>query len=146
MSTFSAKLKDIKCDWFVIDASKEGPTLGRLASFIAFRLRGKHKPEFTPHMDMGDYIVVINADKIRVTGNKETDKTYYHHSGYPGGMKSISLAKLLQKQPPKVLELAVKGMLPKGPLGRQMFRKLKVYSGVDHPHVAQQPKLLEVKD
>jgi len=144
MATFSAKLEDIKHDWFIIDASEK--TLGRLASFIAFRLRGKHKPQFTPHMDLGDYIIVINADKIRVTGNKAEDKTYYHYSGYPGGMKSASLGKLMQKNPAKVLELAVKGMLPKGPLGRQMFGKLKVYSGGEHPHVAQQPQVLEVKD
>jgi len=144
MSTFSAKLADVKHDWFIIDASEK--TLGRLASFIAFRLRGKHKPQFTPHMDLGDYIIVINADKIRVTGNKAEDKTYYHYSGYPGGMKSASLGKLMQKNPAKVLELAVKGMLPKGPLGRQMFGKLKVYSGGEHPHVAQQPQVLEVKD
>jgi large subunit ribosomal protein L13 len=144
MATFSAKLEDIKHDWFIVDASEK--TLGRLASFIAFRLRGKHKPQFTPHMDLGDYIIVINADKIRVTGNKAEDKTYYHYSGYPGGMKSASLGKLMQKNPAKVLELAVKGMLPKGHLGRQMFGKLKVYSGGEHPHIAQQPQVLEVKN
>jgi len=144
MSTFSAKLADVKNDWFIVNAS--GQTLGRLASFIAFRLRGKHKPEFTPHMDLGDYIIVINADKIHVTGNKAEDKIYYHYSGHPGGMKSISYAKLMQKNPQKVLESAVKGMLPKGPLGRQMFRKLKVYPGNEHPHVAQQPQVLEVKN
>ncbi len=144
MSTFSAKLADVKNDWFIVDASCQ--TLGRLASFIAFRLRGKHKPEFTPHMDLGDYIIVINADKIHVTGNKAEDKIYYHYSGHPGGMKSISYAKLMQKNPQKVLESAVKGMLPKGPLGRQMFRKLKVYPGNEHPHVAQQPQVLEVKN
>jgi large subunit ribosomal protein L13 len=144
MTTFSAKLEDIKHDWFMIDA--ENQTLGRLASFIAFRLCGKHKPQFTPHMDMGDYIIVINAEKLRVTGNKAEDKTYYHYSGYPGGMKSATLGKLMQNNPAKVLESAVKGMLPKGPLGRQMFNKLKVYSGGEHPHVAQQPQVLEVKN
>jgi large subunit ribosomal protein L13 len=144
MTTFSAKLEDIKHDWFMIDASDQ--TLGRLASFIAFRLCGKHKSKFTPHMDVGDYIIVINAEKLRVTGNKAEDKTYYHYSGYPGGMKSATLGKLMQNNPAKVLESAVKGMLPKGPLGRQMFNKLKVYSGGEHPHVAQQPQVLEVKN
>ena len=144
MSTFSAKLEDIKHDWFIIDASNK--TLGRLASFIAFRLCGKHKPEFTPHMDLGDHIVVTNAEKIRVTGNKQEGKIYYHHSGYPGGIKSVSFAKLMQKKPQRILESAVKGMLPKGPLGRQMFRKLKVYIGSEHPHIAQQPQILEVED
>jgi large subunit ribosomal protein L13 len=143
MVTFSPKLKDIKHDWYLVDAS--GKTLGRLASNIAFRLRGKHKPEFTPHMDIGDYIVVTNADKIQVTGNKETDKIYYHHSGYPGGIKAASFADLMTKTPKRALELAIKGMLPKGSLGRQMFRKLKIYSGEQHPHMAQQPKLLEIE-
>lgn len=144
MATLSVKLKDIKRDWYIVDASDK--TLGRLASEIALRLRGKHKPEFTPHMDVGDYIVVTNAAKIRVTGNKATDKIYHHHSGYPGGIKSISLEKLLAKKPTAVLEKAVKGMLPKGPLGRQMFRKLKVYAGTEHPHVAQQPQQLIIED
>lgn len=144
MSTFSAKLKDIKHDWYIIDASNK--TLGRLASVIASHLRGKHKPEFTPHIDTGDYIVVINADKIHVTGNKESDKIYYRYSGYPGGMKATSFGSLMKKKPKRVLELAVKGMLPKGPLGRQMFRKLKVYAGPEHPHTAQNPQTLEIKD
>lgn len=144
MSTFSAKLKDIKHDWYIIDASNK--TLGRLASVIASHLRGKHKPEFTPHIDTGDYIVVTNADKIHVTGNKESDKIYYRYSGYPGGMKATSFGNLMKKKPKRVLELAVKGMLPKGPLGRQMFRKLKVYAGPEHPHTAQNPQILEIKD
>jgi len=144
MSTFSAKLKDIKHDWYIIDASNK--TLGRLASVIASHLRGKHKPEFTPHIDTGDYIVVINANKIHVTGNKESDKIYYRYSGYPGGMKATSFGNLMKKKPKRVLELAVKGMLPKGPLGRQMFRKLKVYAGPEHPHIAQNPQILEIKD
>ncbi len=144
MPTFSAKLKDIKHDWYIIDASNK--TLGRLASVIASHLRGKHKPEFTPHIDTGDYIVVTNADKIHVTGNKESDKIYYRYSGYPGGMKATSFGNLMKKKPKRVLELAVKGMLPKGPLGRQMFRKLKVYAGPEHPHTAQNPQILEIKD
>jgi len=144
MSTFSAKLKDIKHDWYIIDASNK--TLGRFASVIASHLRGKHKPEFTPHIDTGDYIVVTNADKIHVTGNKESDKIYYRYSGYPGGMKATSFGNLMKKKPKRVLELAVKGMLPKGPLGRQMFRKLKVYAGPEHPHTAQNPQILEIKD
>lgn len=144
MSTFSAKLKDIKHDWYIIDASNK--TLGRLASVIASHLRGKHKPEFTPHIDTGDYIVATNADKIHVTGNKESDKIYYRYSGYPGGMKATSFGNLMKKKPKRVLELAVKGMLPKGPLGRQMFRKLKVYAGPEHPHTAQNPQILEIKD
>ncbi len=144
MSTFSVKLKDIKHDWYIIDASNK--TLGRLASIIASHLRGKHKPEFTPHIDTGDYIIVINADKIHVTGNKESDKIYYRYSGYPGGIKATSFGNLMKKTPKRVLELAVKGMLPKGPLGRQMFRKLKVYAGSEHPHTAQNPQILEIKD
>ncbi len=143
MATFSPKLTDIKHDWYLVDAS--GKTLGRLASSIAFRLRGKHKPTFTPHMDTGDYIVVTNADKIQVTGNKETGKIYYRHSGYPGGIKSASFGDLMTKTPKRALELAIKGMLPKGPLGRQMFRKLKIYTGEQHPHLAQQPQILEVE-
>ena len=140
MKTYSAKAGDVQHDWFVVDA--EDKTLGRLATEIAHRLRGKHKPEFTPHMDMGDYIVVVNCEKIKVTGKKQTDKMYHHHSGYPGGIKSYSLEKLIDRAPERVLQRAVKGMLPKNPLGRAMFRKLKVYSGAEHPHVAQQPQAL----
>ena len=142
MKTFSATPADIKRDWFVVDAS--GQTLGRLATEIARRLRGKHKAEYTPHMDTGDYIVVINAKDVRVSGNKTTDKMYYHHTGFPGGIKSISFEKLIVKKPEQVIEKAVKGMLPKGPLGRDMFRKLKVYPGAQHQHSAQQPQVLEI--
>ena len=142
MKTYTAKPSDIKQDWFVVDAS--GKTLGRLASEIAKRLRGKHKPEYTPHMDTGDYIVVINAKEVKVTGNKRTDKIYHHHTGFPGGLKSISFDKLMEKKPEMVIEKAVKGMLPKGPLGREMYRKLKVYPGAEHKHAAQQPKALEL--
>jgi large subunit ribosomal protein L13 len=142
MKTYSAKPAEIKRDWYIVDAS--GKTLGRLASHIALRLRGKHKPEYTPHIDTGDYIVVINASQIRVTGNKRTDKVYHHHTGYIGNLKSISFEKLLQKAPERVIETAVKGMLPKNPLGRAMFRKLKVFAGPHHKHVAQQPKVLEI--
>lgn len=142
MTTYSAKPADIKQDWYVVDAS--GKTLGRLATEIARRLRGKHKPEYTPHMDTGDYIVVINAKQVRVTGSKRTDKMYYSHSGYPGGIKGISFEKLIKKKPEIVIEKAVKGMLPKGPLGRQMFRKLRVYAGPEHHHAAQQPQTLEL--
>ena len=142
MKTYTAKPSDIKQDWFVVDAS--GKTLGRLATEIARRLRGKHKPEYTPHMDTGDYIVVINAKEVKVTGNKRTDKIYQHHTGFPGGLKSISLDKLMEKKPEVVIEKAVKGMLPRGPLGREMYRKLKVYPGAEHKHAAQQPKALEL--
>jgi len=142
MKTFSAKAEDVSRDWFVVDASDK--TLGRLASEIAHRLRGKHKPEFTPHVDTGDYIVVINAEKIRVTGAKATDKMYHHHTGYPGGLKSMSFEKLIDKAPERVLQGAVKGMLPRNPLGRAMFKKLKVYAGTDHPHAAQQPQELNI--
>ena len=142
MKTFSATPKDIRRDWFLIDA--QGKTLGRLAAEIARRLRGKHKPEFTPNLDTGDYIVVINARDVRVTGRKMTSKVYYHHSGYPGGIKSMVLGKLLQTRPERVIETAVKGMLPRGPLGRAMFRKLHVYPGAEHKHSAQQPKTLEI--
>ena len=142
MTTFSIKLKDIERDWYIIDADQE--ILGRLASKIAIYLRGKHKPEYTSHMDVGDYIVVTNAEKVQVTGNKKEGKKYYHYSGYPGGMKSINFEKLINKKPMDVIKLAVKGMLPKGPLGRQMLKKLKVYAGNDHPHVAQHPKKLEL--
>ena len=142
MKTFSAKAHEIRRDWFVVDAADK--TLGRLASEIARRLRGKHKPEYTPHMDTGDYIVVVNAGKIRVTGRKASDKMYHHHTGYIGNMKSISFEKLQQKAPGRVLELAVKGMLPKNPLGRAMYRKLKIFAGAEHQHAAQQPKVLEI--
>jgi len=137
MKTFVAKPKNITHGWFVVDANNL--VLGRLASEVAKRLRGKHKPEYTPHIDTGDYIVIINAEKIRVTGRKQTDKMYYHHSGYPGGIKSISFDKLQAKTPEKIIQLAVKRMLPRGPLGRDMFRKLKVYAGPEHEHSAQQP-------
>ncbi len=140
--TFSAKPETVRRDWFVVDAA--GKTLGRLASEIAHRLRGKHKPEYTPHVDTGDYIVVVNADKIHVSGRKESDKMYYHHTGYPGGIKSISLGKLREKAPERILQTAVKGMLPKNPLGRAMFRKLKVYAGAEHGHTAQQPQPLDI--
>ncbi|MCR9105847.1 MAG: 50S ribosomal protein L13 [Gammaproteobacteria bacterium] len=140
MKTFSAKSADVNRDWFVVDASDK--TLGRLASEIAHRLRGKHKAEYTPHVDTGDYIVVVNAEKIRVTGAKSTDKMYHHHTGYPGGLKSISFEKLIDKAPERVIQSAVKGMLPRNPLGRAMFKKLKVYAGSEHPHTAQQPQEL----
>ena len=142
MKTFSAKPETVQHDWFVIDAADQ--TLGRLASGIASRLRGKHKPEFTPHVDTGDYIVVINAEKVRVTGNKAKNKIYHHHTGYPGGLKSISFEKLIDKAPERVIEGAIKGMLPKGPLGNAMFKKLKVYAGTEHPHTAQQPQELNI--
>lgn len=142
MKTFSATSKDIRRDWFLVNA--QGKTLGRLASEVARRLRGKHKPEFTPNLDTGDYIVVINARDIRVTGRKVANKLYHHHSGYPGGIKSVSLGNMLQTKPERVIEKAVKGMLPKGPLGRAMFRKLHVYAGTEHKHSAQQPKTLEI--
>jgi large subunit ribosomal protein L13 len=142
MTTFSAKSADVRHDWFVVDAT--GKTLGRLSSEIARRLRGKHKPEYTPHVDTGDYIVVINAEKIRVTGNKLKDKIYYHHTGYIGNLKSITLEKQLVKAPERVIEGAVKGMLPRGPLGRQMFKKLRVFKGPEHDHAAQQPIALEI--
>lgn len=142
MKTFVAKPDTIKRDWYVVDAS--GKTLGRLATEIARRLRGKHKPEYTPFMDTGDYIVVVNAEKVIVTGNKTTDKMYHAHSGFPGGIKSISFDKLIASKPEMVLQSAVRGMLPKGPLGRAMFRKLKVYAGATHEHVAQQPQVLDI--
>jgi large subunit ribosomal protein L13 len=142
MKTFSAKPAEVKRDWFVVDA--EGKTLGRLASEIARRLRGKHKPEYTPHVDTGDYIVVVNAEKVRVTGNKEKDKIYYRHTGYIGHLKSVSLGKLRGTHPERIIQNAVKGMLPKNPLGRAMFRKLKVYKGSEHSHQAQQPKELNI--
>jgi large subunit ribosomal protein L13 len=142
MKTFSAKPDSVKQDWFLVDA--DGKTLGRLATEIAHRLRGKHKAEYTPHVDTGDYIVVVNAEKIQVTGNKAKDKMYYTHSGYVGNLKSISFEKLLDKAPERAIQNAVKGMLPRNPLGRTMFRKLKVYAGSDHPHAAQQPQSLNL--
>ncbi len=142
MKTFSAKPETVKRDWYVVDA--DGKTLGRMATEIARRLRGKHKPEYTPHVDTGDYIVVINAEKVKVTGNKASDKMYYSHTGFPGGIKEISFEKLIDKKPEMVIEKAVKGMLPKNPLGRAMYRKLKVYAGPEHQHTAQQPQVLDV--
>lgn len=144
MKTYSAKPADLKRDWFVVDA--ENKVLGRLATEVARRLKGKHKPEYTPHIDTGDNIIVINADKVRVTGNKKTDKQYYRHTGYPGGLKSMSFEKLQAHKPEQIIELAIKGMLPKNPLGREMYRKLKVYAGSEHPHAAQQPKQLEIEE
>ncbi len=142
MKTVSAKPETVKRDWYVIDA--ENKVLGRLSTEIARRLRGKHKPEYTPHVDTGDYIVVINAEKVAVTGNKEKGKNYYRHTGYPGGLKTISLEKQRAEHPERIIEAAVKGMLPKNSLGRAMYRKLKVYAGSEHQHTAQQPKVLEI--
>ncbi len=142
MKTFSAKPETVKRDWFIIDA--ENKVLGRLAAEVARRLRGKHKPEYTPHVDTGDYIVIINAEKIAVTGNKEQGKIYHHHTGYPGGLKSLTLEKLREKAPERIIEKAVKGMLPRNPLGRAMFSKLKVFAGSEHAHTAQQPQVLEI--
>ena len=142
MKTFSAKAQDVQRDWYVVDATDR--VLGRLASQIALRLRGKHKAIFTPHVDTGDFIVVVNADKIRVTGNKGEDKKYYRHSGYPGGIYETNFNKLRARHPARVLEKAVKGMLPKGPLGYAMIKKMKVYAGSEHPHAAQQPKPLNI--
>ena len=142
MKTFSAKPHEVKREWFVVDATDK--VLGRLATEIARRLRGKHKAIYTPHVDTGDYIIVINAEKVAVTGKKASDKMYYAHSGFPGGIKSISFEKLIDRKPEMVIEAAVKGMLPKGPLGRAMFRKLKVYAGGEHNHAAQQPQVLDI--
>ncbi|MDP3420285.1 MAG: 50S ribosomal protein L13 [Thiobacillus sp.] len=142
MKTFSAKGHEVKRDWFVVDADNK--VLGRLASEIARRLRGKHKPEFTPHVDTGDYIVVVNASKMVVTGNKGLDKKYYRHSGYPGGLYETNFDKMQERFPGRALEKAVKGMLPKGPLGYAMIKKMKIYAGADHPHEAQQPQPLEL--
>ena len=142
MKTVSMRAQDVQRSWFLVDA--ENRTLGRLASAIAHRLRGKHKPEYTPHVDTGDFIVVVNAAKVRVTGNKESGKIYYRHSGYPGGIRSTSLGKMRQTHPERILEKAVKGMLPKNSLGRAMFKKLKVYAGAEHPHPAQQPVPMEI--
>jgi large subunit ribosomal protein L13 len=141
-TTVSAKPAEVRRDWFVVDA--EGKTLGRLASEIARRLKGKHKPIFTPHVDTGDYIVVVNAEKVAVTGNKMKDKMYHHHTGYIGNLKSISLEKQLQKAPERVLETAVRGMLPRTPLGRAMMKKLRIFAGPEHTHQAQQPKPLDI--
>ncbi len=142
MKTFSAKPHEVQRDWYLVNA--QGKTLGRLATEIARRLRGKHKPGYTPHVDTGDYIVVVNAEKIRVTGTKLKDKVYHRHTGYIGNLKSETLRDKLEREPEQVLKLAVKGMLPRNPLGRQMLRKLKIVRGEDHPHVAQQPQLLEL--
>ncbi|MDX1799770.1 MAG: 50S ribosomal protein L13 [Marinobacter sp.] len=142
MKTLSAKPETVKRDWYVVDAA--GKTLGRLSTEIALRLRGKHKPEYTPHVDTGDYIVVINAGQVRVTGKKSSAKMYYSHTGFPGGIKSINFEKLADKAPEQIIEHSVKGMLPKGPLGRAMFKKLKIYAGAEHPHAAQQPKALDI--
>ena len=144
MKTFSAKAHEVKRDWYVIDASDK--VLGRLATEIARRLRGKHKAEYTPHVDTGDYIVVTNAEKVTVTGRKFENKMYYNHTGFPGGIKSMTFEKLQQKNPARIIERAVKGMLPKNPLGREMYRKLKIYVGSEHPHEAQQPKTLEIEE
>ncbi len=142
MKTYTATPSTIKRDWYVVDASDK--VLGRLASEIAHRLRGKHKAQYTPHMDTGDYIVVVNAEKVRVTGNKTQDTLYHRHTGYIGGLKTINFEKLIAKSPETIIVRAVKGMLPKGPLGRQMLRKLKIYAGAEHRHVAQQPIPLEL--
>jgi len=140
MTTYTAKAKDIVKDWVLIDA--EGLIVGRAAAIIANRLRGKHKPEFTPHVDTGDYIVVVNAAKVAITGNKAHAKVYWHHTGFPGGIKGVNFEKLIAAKPAAPIEIAVRGMLPKGPLGRDMLSKLKVYGGAEHPHSAQQPKEL----
>lgn len=142
MKTYMANAATIDPKWYVVDAS--GMTLGRLASELALRLRGKHKAVFTPHVDTGDFFVVINVEKIRVTGNKTQDKMYYRHSGYPGGIKEANFADMQARTPERILEIAVKGMLPKGPLGRQMLRKLKIYAGTEHPHQAQQPEEIKL--
>ena len=142
MKTLSAKPAEVQHDWYVVDAT--GKTLGRLATEIARRLRGKHKTSYTPHVDTGDYIVVINAEKVHVTGNKRKGKIYYRHTGYPGGLKEMSFEKMIDHKPEQIIELAVKGMIPRNPLGRSMLSKLKVYAGSAHPHAAQQPQELKV--
>lgn len=142
MRTVFANAATVRRDWFVVDATDK--TLGRLASEVARRLRGKHKAEYTPHVDTGDHIIVLNASKVRVTGRKLTDKFYHHHTGYIGNLKTTSLRKLLEEHPERAIEYAVKGMLPKNPLGRKMFKKLHVFAGSEHPHTAQQPKVLEI--
>lgn len=143
MSTYVAKPSEIERKWFVVDA--EGMVLGRLATEIATILRGKHKPEYTPFIDTGDFVIVVNADKVVLTGNKENQKVYRHHTGYPGGLKEVSYKRMLDKHPERILEAAVRGMLPKNSLGRQMYRKLKVYAGPNHQHQAQKPEVLELK-
>ncbi len=142
MKTFSAKPAEVKREWLLVDAT--GKTLGRMASEIARRLRGKHKPVFTPHVDTGDYVVVVNAEKLRVTGNKLSDKLYHRHTGYIGNLKTMNLSEMLKTHPERVVQLAVKGMLPRGPLGRAQLSKLKVFSGPEHPHQAQQPRAVEL--
>ena len=142
MKTVSAKKETVRRDWYVVDATDK--VLGRIATEIANRLRGKHKPEYTPHIDTGDYIVVVNADKVRVTGNKVTDKIYFRHTGYPGGIKETSFGKLMETYPERAIEIAVKGMMPRNKLSRAMLGKLKIYAGGEHPHTAQQPKPLEL--
>lgn len=142
MKTFVAKPAEVKRDWYIVDA--EGKTLGRMAAEIAARLRGKHKPEYTPHVDCGDYVIVINADKVAVTGNKRTDKMYHHVTGYVGNLKSTNFETLVGNKPTRPVEFAIKGMMPRGPLGRAMLKKLKVYAGAEHPHTAQQPKELDL--
>ena len=143
MKTFSAKLSDIEQTWYIVDA--KGKVLGRLASKISMVLRGKHKPIFTPHMDTGDFVIVVNADKVKLTGKKLRDKKYYSHTGYPGGLKETTAGKLLNEKPERVLISAVRGMLPKNRLGRQLIKKLKIYAGPEHPHTAQNPKVLNVQ-
>ena len=142
MSTWTVRPGDIERKWYIVDANDL--VLGRLSTRIATLLRGKHRPQYSPHADCGDHVIVINAEKIRVTGNKESDKIYYRHSGYAGGLKSITLEKQREKHPERIIELAVKGMMPKGPLGRSMLKKLKVYAGEDHPHAAQQPEAMKL--
>ncbi|MDZ7821162.1 MAG: 50S ribosomal protein L13 [Candidatus Marinimicrobia bacterium] len=143
MRTFSAKPTDIQQDWYIVDA--EDVVLGRLASQIAQILRGKHKPIYTPHIDTGDFVIVINAEKIRMTGKKTEAKTYFHHTGYPGSWRNTSYRDMLEKHPERIVEMAVKGMVPHNRLGRKIMKKLKVYAGTEHPHKAQQPKTLEIK-
>ena len=142
MKTVSTRREDAEHDWYVVDA--DGKTLGRLSTEIASRLRGKHKASYTPHVDTGDYIVVVNAEKVHVTGQKETGKIYFRHTGYPGGIKATPLGKMRAEKPERIIASAVKGMLPRNPLGRAMFRKLKIYAGPEHPHASQQPKVLEI--
>jgi len=143
LRTFSAKLSDVKHDWYIVDA--QDISLGRLASQVAQILRVKHKPKFTPHMDMGDYVVIINAEKVRTTGRKEELKTYFRHTGFPGGERFISYRDMMKKHPERIVQAAVRGMVPHNRLGRQVMSKLKVYAGTDHPHEAQKPKTLEIK-
>jgi len=144
MKTYNATNETAQHNWYIVNATDK--TLGRLASEVAKRLRGKHKPEYTPHVDTGDYIIVVNASRIKVTGKKTTDKVYYRHTGYPGGLKEMTFEKLLAKSPERIIELAVKGMLPKNPLGRAMYKKLKVYAGAEHPHAAQLPQQLDLDE